>query len=107
LKIYPKILLIVLSALIGGSCIQRYGSGIEILEEKMVSNCRYLDTLAENSDPGRLQLNPKWFYDGQERVLQRAERLGATHIVWLYDNQWGAAALAYRCEPDANFLTEF
>jgi hypothetical protein len=93
---------VILAAVIGASCIQRHGSGIEIIEEKMTSDCRYLDTIAENADPGRLQLNPKWFYDGQENVLLRAEKLRATHLVWLYNNQCGAAAMVYRCEPSGD-----
>jgi hypothetical protein len=91
--------LVILAAVIGASCIQRHGSRIEVIEEKMVSDCRYLDTIAENADPGRPQINPKWFYDGQENVLLRAEKLRATHLVWLYNNQCGAAAMVYRCEP--------
>jgi hypothetical protein len=70
---------------------------IAVAEEKMVSGCVYLDTLSENSDMGKIQLHPKHTYDAQERVIDRAVRLGATHIVWLHNYPSGAAAMAYQC----------
>jgi hypothetical protein len=70
---------------------------IAVAEEKMVAGCVYLDTLSENSDMGKTQLHPKYTYDAQERVIKRAVRLGATHIVWLHNYPSGAAAVAYQC----------
>lgn len=75
----------------------RPGPAIAIAERKMVSDCVYLDTLYENSDMGRIQLYPKYTYDAQEYVLKRADKLGATHIVWLYNYPSGSAAQAYQC----------
>ncbi len=67
-------------------------------EEKMVQDCQYLDTLAGNSDPGRFL--PKYREnDVEQQLMWRADRLGATHMVWLYNYKTvGSAALAYRCE---------
>lgn len=66
-------------------------------EQQMVQDCQYLDTLSEISDPGRLL--PKYREnDAEQRVMWRADRLGATHVVWLYNYQRiGSAASAYRC----------
>ena len=37
------------------------------------------------------------YYDGELKVLQRANNMEATHIVWLYNYPIGSAASAYRC----------
>ena len=68
------------------------------IEEKTVQDCQYLDTLSGNSDPGRFL--PKYRdNDVEQRLTRSAGRLGATHIVWLYNYKGvGSAALAYRCE---------
>jgi hypothetical protein len=68
-----------------------------VAEEKMVVTCSYIDTIAENSDMGAFQIHPKLAYGGRERVLQRAEMLSATHVVWMTDYSFGSAAIAYRC----------
>ena len=64
----------------------------------MVQDCHYIETLAENSDPGRLL--PKYrFSDAEQTVLHRADRLGATHIVWVYNYpRMGSAAEVYQCD---------
>ena len=66
-------------------------------EEQMVKDCQYLDTLSETLDPGRFL--PKYRANDAEReVLQRADQLGATHIVWIHNyHRLGSAAMAYRC----------
>ncbi|MGD8521521.1 MAG: hypothetical protein PVF56_10295 [Desulfobacterales bacterium] len=67
-------------------------------EERMVQDCQYLDTLSGNSDPGRIL--PKYREnDVEHQLMWRADRLGATHMVWLYNyKRVGSAALVYRCE---------
>ena len=67
-------------------------------ESPMVQDCQYLNTFAENTDPGRLL--PKYrISDAEQDVLHRADRIGATHVVWAYDYQRiGSAALIYRCD---------
>ena len=74
-------------------------SHITPAESLMVQDCEYIETLAESSDPGRLL--PKYrASDAEQTVLHRADRLGATHVVWVYNHQrMGSAALAYRCDP--------
>ena len=67
-------------------------------EERTVQDCQYLDTLSGNSDPGRF-LPEYRENDVEQRLMRSADRLGATHIVWLYNyKRLGSAALAYRCE---------
>ena len=79
------------------ACAKQPVTGIVVTEARMVRDCQYLETIAENSDPGKLFI---WRqdYDGQCKVLARASRLGATHLVWLYDYAAGSAALVYHCD---------
>lgn len=67
-------------------------------EAQMVHDCQYLDTIAENSDPGRIL--PKYrVSDAEQNVLHRADRIGASHIVWVYNIQrMGSAAEVYHCD---------
>jgi hypothetical protein len=72
-------------------------SRVGVAEERAVCGCTYLDTLSEISDMGRFQVHPKFSFAASESVLRRAEALGATHVVWVGDYPFGAAAMAYRC----------
>jgi hypothetical protein len=67
-------------------------------EAQMVQDCQYLETFADNSDPGRVL--PKYrFNDAELTVLHRADRLGATHVVWVYNfPRMGSAAEVYHCD---------
>ena len=69
-----------------------------LAEEQMVQDCHYLDTLSETSDPGRFL--PKYRADEAEKeILQRADQLGATHVVWIYYyHRIGSTAMVYRCD---------
>ena len=71
-----------------------------IAEEGMVNACHYLDTISETSDPGKNITYYKYYkyYDGELKVLQRADHMGATHLVWLYNYAIGSAGAAYRCD---------
>ena len=91
-----SIILIICLALGGYSCSSRYPHIVQT-ETQMVRDCQYLDTIAENSDPGIIL--PKYRpSEAEQKVLHRADRLGATHIVWVYNNQrMGSAAEVYRC----------
>ena len=80
-----------------GCTVSRPRPSIIVTEAKIVSACVYLDTLSEISDMGKVQLHPKHTYDAQERVIHRAVKLGATHIVWLHNTPQGSAARAYQC----------
>ena len=68
-------------------------------EEEMVRNCSYLDTISELSDPGKMLFPAKYSnpYDGELKVLERASNMGASHIVWMYNQPFGSSASAYRC----------
>lgn len=93
-----KIIFIIFLSLTLGGCIgsNRYPHIVRT-ESQMVQDCQYLETIADNSDPGRIL--PKYrASDAEQYVLHRADRLGATHIVWVYNNQrMGSAAEVYRC----------
>ena len=69
-------------------------------EEKMVFQCNYLDTISEASDPGKLLFPAKYYnpYDGELKVLERANNIGGSHIVWLYNYPIGSSASIYRCD---------
>jgi hypothetical protein len=92
-----KVTLCVLIAMTCFACAGQPVTGVVVTEASMVRDCRYLETIAENSDPGKLFV---WWqnYDGQRKVMARASRLGATHLVWLYDYAPGSAALVYDCD---------
>lgn len=92
------ILAALIAALIG--CASSTPYSVAVAEEKAVQHCSYLDTLAENSDMGAFQIHPKLTFDAQDRVLRRAEKLQATHVVWLANQAFGAAAAAYYCPND-------
>lgn len=83
------------SALSG--CVSRPPYTVSVAEEKAVMDCAYIDTIAENSDMGAIQIHPKFTYDARDKVLRRAEMLNATHVVWVADYPFGAAVMAYHC----------
>ena len=70
---------------------------VKIAEEPMVKDCTYVATLTEMADPGR-RLDNYRVPEHQDKVLERAANLGATHIVWVYDYRMGSSAVAYRCD---------
>ena len=70
---------------------------VAVAEEKVVSHCTYIDTISENSDMGAFQIHPNFNFDVRDKVLNRAEMLGATHVVWLADYPIGASAMVYYC----------
>lgn len=67
--------------------------------ESRMSRCERIGTVTAITDMGALQIHPKYRYDAQNRVLLQAEMMAATHVVWLGDYPFAAAAEAYRC-PD-------
>lgn len=89
------VLALAITAMAGCAASVPYAVGVA--EERMVSHCAYIDTIAENSDMGALQIHPKYTYNGREMVLRRAEMLNATHVVFLADHPSGSAAMAYHC----------
>jgi hypothetical protein len=70
---------------------------VAVAEETILTRCTYIGTLAENSDMGAFQIHPKFNSEVREKVLQKAEMLGATHLAWLADYPFGAAAMVYYC----------
>ena len=70
---------------------------VKIADDPMVQGCEHIATLSETTDPGRVLYHYR-SSKHQNVIIQRAENLGATHIVWLYDYRVGSAADAYRCE---------
>jgi len=70
---------------------------VEVAEESTVGHCAYIGTISENSDMGAIQISPKLTYDARDKVLERAEMMGATHVVWLADHPFACSAMAYYC----------
>ena len=70
-----------------------------VAEEKMMQDCKYLDTISETSDPGKFVTSYQFvkYYDGELKVLERANNMEATHIVWMYNHPIGSSASAYSC----------
>jgi hypothetical protein len=81
------------------ACVQTSPPAVITTQEKMVQDCRYLDTISEISDPGRF-LPEYRENDAEIKVLQRADQLGGTHVVWLYHYRIGSAALVYSCDNE-------
>lgn len=81
-------------------CTQNRFPNLVIAEEGMVATCDYLDTISETSDPGTSVTNYKYYkyYDGELKVLERADNMGATHLVWLFNYATGSSGSAYRCD---------
>ena len=81
------------------ACTKNRFSNIVSAEEGMVSNCSYLDTISEVSDPGKMVFPAKYSnpYDGELKVLERVSNLGASHIVWMYNLPIGSSASAFHC----------
>jgi hypothetical protein len=65
-------------------------------EHQNVSSCRRLGAVSELIDPGKVFLFLE-IRRTKKRVIQRAVDLGATHIVWEYQNRQAMAATAYTC----------
>ena len=80
-------------------CTKNRFPNLTVAEEKMIRDCQYLDTISESSDPGKFVTNYQFveFYDGELKVLERANHMQATHIVWMYNHPIGSSASAYRC----------
>ena len=92
-----KKLIWLISALFMAACMQTLPA-VKVAEESMVQNCESIATLSETTDPGRVLDNYRPA-EHQDKILQRAANLGATHIVWIYDYRVGSAGVDYRCEP--------
>jgi hypothetical protein len=88
------VLLVSLSA-----CAKNRFPNLVVAEEGMVRQCQYLGTISDTSDPGKPVIDDQLaeYYDGELKVLQRADNMEATHIVWLYNYPIGSAASVYRC----------
>lgn len=91
------ILLLALAAAASAGCAAGGPYSVAVADERMVSHCTPIATLAENSDMGAFQIHPKLTYDGRDMVMRRAEMLNATHVVFLADYPSGSAAVAYSC----------
>ena len=86
-----------LAVLAVSGCVCAGPHRIAEVEEKLVANCTYIDTLTAFSDMGPFQVHPILTDDARDKVLHRAEALNATHIVWVGEYYFGGAAVAYYC----------
>jgi hypothetical protein len=91
-----KKMLWIISVLFIAACTKTIPA-VKVAEESMVQGCEIVATISETTDPGR-PLDNYRPAEHQDRVLERAGNLGATHIVWVYDYRVGSAAVAYRCD---------
>ncbi len=95
--VFPmKKLLWIFSAFYIAACTKTIPA-VKVAEESMVQGCEIVATISETTDPGR-PLDNYRPAEHEDRVLERAANLGATHIVWVYDYRMGSAAVAYRCD---------
>ncbi len=99
IKSDPVKWIIVFGFILLSGCTKNRFPNLFVAEEKMVRDCQYLDTISESSDPGKFVTNDQFveFYDGELKVLERANNMQATHIVWMYNHPIGSSASAYRC----------
>ena len=99
LKSDPVKWIILLGFILLSGCTNSRFPNLFVAEEKMVRDCEYLDTISESSDPGKFVTNYQLveYYDGELKVLERANNMAATHIVWMYNHPIGSSASAYRC----------
>ena len=81
------------------ACTQNRFPNLVIAEEGMIEKCAYLGTISETSDPGKPVTSYKYYkyYDGEMKVLERADYMGGTHLVWLYNHHIGSSGAVYRC----------
>ena len=95
----PSKWIILCGVILLSGCTNNRFPNLFVAEEKMVRDCQYLDTISESSDPGKVVTNYQLveYYDGELKVLERANNMEATHIVWMYNHPIGSSACAYRC----------
>ena len=81
-------------------CTKNRFQNVYVAEENMMLECEYLDTISESSDPGKFVTSYQFvkYYDGELKVLERANNMAATHIVWMYNHPIGSSASVYRCQ---------
>ncbi len=86
-------------ALVSG-CTKNRIPDLYVAEENMMLECEYLDTISESSDPGKFVTSYQFvkYYDGELKVMERANNMAATHIVWMYNHPIGSSASVYRCQ---------
>ena len=98
-KIDFKKLIIFFLLVFLAACAKNRFPDIIVAEENMVLNCRYLDTVSEISDPGKVIFPFKYNnpYDAESKVMERAGNMGASHIVWMHNYPVGSSADLYRC----------
>jgi hypothetical protein len=82
---------------LAGCCIIKAPYTVAVAEEKVLTHCTYIETISENTDMGAIQIHPNFNFAVRDKVLHKAEMLGATHVVWLADYSVGASAMVYYC----------
>ena len=97
----PRYLIMALAAtlLTLTGCARFYG--LAETDGALMTGCDCIGTFAETSNPGREDGGLiKHYVDTtgvKQRVMQRAAKAGATHVVWMHTYSIAAAAQAYRC----------
>lgn len=70
--------------------------GIIETEADLMRPCNRLGSITETSDPGKII---QWLevWKMKRRVKLRADKLGASHMVWEYETNESVAATVYFC----------
>lgn len=89
---------VVLGVAIAAACSWHAPYTVAVSVEPMLARCRNLGTVVVLADMGGIGIHPKYQYDAQDSVLRRAEAMSATHVVWVSEHYFAAAAAAYHCQ---------
>lgn len=97
----PRYIMVAFTAafLLLTGCASYYG--LVETDAVLMAECACIGTFAETSNPGREDGGVVKHYADttgvKQRVMQRAAKAGATHLVWMHAYSVAAAAQAYRC----------
>lgn len=102
-----KVLALAAAGLLLAGCASLYG--LVETDAALMNDCDCIGTFAETANPGREDGGVLKHYADtsgvKQRVLKRAARAGATHVVWMHAYSTAAAAQAYRCPQSPPLLT--
>ena len=95
---YRKAIGLLVAALMGFPLLA--AAQVQVAEESTVQNCQYLDEVEGSSGYGK---NFNWQSLAKYSVLSKAEKIGASHVVWEQFYPVGAfngtaTAKAYACK---------
>lgn len=89
----------VLAALFVAGCAWQAPGIAEIPGGRAPECCAYLETISAVADMGGAQIHPRISRAARQEVIRRAGVIEATHVEWLGEYPFAAAAIAWRCPP--------